>query len=254
MGDRRIAGNNQIEILHHRRGIDKSIRAGVEILAEPLDFETHSLTIEFVETVEFLNADETHPLDRRQGGKIAKRNRAVGIGLEVRTAMPANPDAKAVIPKPFRPFGHQRRLSAKVRLLRGNRFEPSVERARQAGKGDLRIEFFLDEEIVDQPDRLRQAGEESVQFPSAEEGHIRSGLGQERQISGKLDRIAKTLLVKDDDLFAGADLAAPFRKREPQLGFRRLTDNPAKFIIVQAMFEIAQEKQQRSSVVLRMRR
>lgn len=63
MGDRRVAGNDQIEILHHRRGIDKSIRAGVEILAEPLDFEIHSSAIEFVETVEFLNADEILPLD-----------------------------------------------------------------------------------------------------------------------------------------------------------------------------------------------
>ena len=112
------------------------------------------------------------------------------------------------------PICHQRRLGTKVGLLRGNRFEPSLESARQAGKGDLRVEFFLVEKIVDQPDRLRQPAEEPVQFPPAEEGYLCSSLGEERQISGKLDHIAKTLLVEDDDLFAGTDFAVPIRKRE----------------------------------------
>ena len=60
MRDRRIAGDNQIQILHDRRGIDESIGAGIEILAKQ---DQSGQGLPSRANLYFLDADETHTID-----------------------------------------------------------------------------------------------------------------------------------------------------------------------------------------------
>src|ERR1019366_8094523 len=109
MRDRRIAGDNQIQILHHRRGIGESIWPSIEILSE------HTQSGEGISiraNVHFLDADEAHAIHLSELCKASKRDRAGRVGLDVWIASPANADSETLRSGPRRPFLHQGRLGA----------------------------------------------------------------------------------------------------------------------------------------------
>ena len=68
MRHRRIAGDDEIERLHHRRRIDEGIRPRVEISAQRLDLELCRRRGEFIQPIMLLQADEAEiPRPRQRG-------------------------------------------------------------------------------------------------------------------------------------------------------------------------------------------
>ena len=93
MGDRRVAGNDQVA-LHHCRGcVDERVGPRVEIGAERFDPHAWRKAGELLLAVSLLQRDEPDAGDageRRQGGE---REGAGAIRLGVRIALPCHPEA-----------------------------------------------------------------------------------------------------------------------------------------------------------------
>src|SRR5450631_2826153 len=109
MRDRRIAGDNQIQILHDRRGIDESIWPSIEILS---GHTQSGQKIRIQAKIHFLDADETHAIHLSEFCKASKRDRAGRVGLDVWIALPANADSETMRSGRRRPFLYQGRLGA----------------------------------------------------------------------------------------------------------------------------------------------
>ncbi len=91
---------------------------------------------------------------------------------------------------------------------------------------------------------------EPQEAAAAEESHIGSGSRNQRQIAAELKRVAKSLLVEDDEFLARPIFPAPFLDGELQFRFRREPADPATFIALPALFEISAKKTKRAFVVL----
>jgi len=71
---RRVARHEQIEVHHNRRGIEKRIVAGIELIAEKLNCHFRRQVGELIEAMVRLKTDQPHALDSTQRGKFAKRD------------------------------------------------------------------------------------------------------------------------------------------------------------------------------------
>ena len=151
----------------------------------------------------------------------------------------------------LRPFCDKRGFGQKIRNLRRNGLEPRCKRARQAQQRDLAVELFVRAKIVETMHLAPEPAHEPQEIAAAEERHDGSGFRDQRQIAGELKRVAKPLLVEDDELFAYPAFALPFRDRELQFRLRRDPADPAILIALPTLFEIAAKQMQRAFVVLR---
>ena len=70
MRDGRVAGDDEIAMRHHRRGIDESVGPGVEVRPEPLDPHAFWQGVELFLAVALLERDEP---DAWNGGKRRQR-------------------------------------------------------------------------------------------------------------------------------------------------------------------------------------
>src|ERR1019366_8745969 len=251
MRDRRIAGDNQIQILHDRRGIDESIWPSIEILSE----NTQSgQGISIRANVHFLDADEAHAIHLSELCKAAKRNGTGRIGLHIWIAAPANANLEDRRTKPFQPILHQWSLRAEIGQLRGNGFEPRLKRAGKTRQCDLIVEALERFDTINDPDRAIEPVEEAVQPLAAEEADTSPKFGEKQQIAGELDRVAVALLVDHDGGPAGQIFAIPFGDRKLQARLRRSGEDPARFVKLQSLLEIPAQQEKGCFVVIGVRR
>src|ERR1019366_3482196 len=247
MRDRRIAGDNQIQILHDRRGIDESIWPSIEILSE----NTQSgQGISIRANVHFLDADEAHAIHLSELCKAAKRNGTGRIGLHIWIAAPANANLDGRRTKPFQPILHQWSLRAEIGQLRGNGFEPRLKRAGKTRQCDLIVEALERFDTINDPDRAIEPVEEAVQPLAAEEADTSPKFGKNEQIAGELDRVAVALLVEHDDGPAVQIFAFPFRHRMRERLLRCPGKNPAVFVEFETLLEISAQQQKGCFVVI----
>src|SRR5205823_4512279 len=97
-------------------------------------------------------------------------------------------------------------------------------------------------------DAWRERPQQPVELAPHEEGDARPAVGEEREIAGELDDVAKPLLLVDDDPLAGELLAAPDGIGRRQKARPRVVELPAGFVARPARREIA-ERQRRDAAV-----
>jgi hypothetical protein len=95
MGDRGVAGDNEIECGHSRRRVDERVRPGVEIRPERLDphRRRHKRELLFADALLQGNEPDARDLGKRRQGQ--KRHRPGAIGLRIGVALSCNADLEA---------------------------------------------------------------------------------------------------------------------------------------------------------------
>ena len=96
MGHGRIGGDDQVEILHHRRRVHEWTGGFVDFGAEVDDSEVRVFG-DLFGPWSFLQTDKTHAADLGQRGKLPQRDGSLPIEHEFRISLPADPDAKTVV-------------------------------------------------------------------------------------------------------------------------------------------------------------
>ena len=126
MRDRRVGGDDQIAIGHHRRGVEEGVGAGIEIGTEGFEREARGL---------WAPASFIRLIRRTPGIAASPAKPASGIlrfRLILHIAAPADADPEALPPDPLRPGGDPHRLGMQIRHFRPVR-SPATFRRRRAG-------------------------------------------------------------------------------------------------------------------------
>ena len=137
----------------------------------------------------------------------------------------------------------------KVGRPRRYRFQRRPESARQTEERTLEIEAVARLKRLDQTDRGGQCAEQPLHVFPAQQRDLRASCRQRRKETGKLNEVAKPLLVPDQDAAALQILAAPLCRLRNDGFWRRVRALPAAFEILEALPQHTFEEQRAGAIV-----
>ena len=129
MGNGRVGADDQVEVLHDRRGVHEVLQA----VAQIQNGEPSRQSLQMIGAEPLLQAHQPHSLQPRQRLESLQRNGTPAIAFVLWIALPDNADLDAVQGLQFlTPVFDQVRFGPQVGGLRRDRLEPRSQQARQA--------------------------------------------------------------------------------------------------------------------------
>ena len=249
VGHGRVGGDDQIQVLHHRRGIDKRSAGFVQRRAQIDQLQLLGQGRQLLVAVPLLQAEQPHAGQLGQGRELGQRNRAADVVGVAGIALPGDAHAQTGVLRQFLlPMRGALALCGQIRDVGRNRLHGGAENGGQAHHRHVAIKRRA-RGIVD---RAIDAGHAFKQRPqrrrSIPQHHAAETLLHQPRVADELDAVAQSLLALDQQCAARASFALPARLGKVQT--RSAGDAQPPLVLGPAVAKVSLQQPQQGAVAM----
>ena len=196
VGDRRIAGDHQVQTSQHGRRVHEVVQAAAHLR----DRKPAGHVLQLLHARPLLQADQAHAGQAGQRLEATQRDGAGTVVAERRTAPPEDADLETGDRGQLSsPVLDEPRVGEEVGNIGGYRFQGRVENARQASGAARRHRMAVDRCLARSPRRRPGSLPAAAAAVLAFHDHPGPTRLDQRRIADELDRVAKPLLGMEQD-------------------------------------------------------